>query len=180
MTRTSKCGLSGTKTEQNLQNAARGEALTYTKYQLFSDIAAHDGYEQISRVFDQTANNEKEHAELWLGYLGLLGDTEENLESALSGETYESNTLYPEAARIAAEEGFTELADKFRLTGEVEANHAKTFAKLLDALRDGTLFEGDADTEWVCLNCGCRVKGNMPPEHCPLCSYPKGFFAKAD
>lgn len=178
MDRQSKSALAGTKTEQNLQAALRGEALAHTKYMLFADMASTEGYEPISRVFDDFSGNEREHAELWLGYLNGIGSTEENLESALDGERFESTTFYPEASRIAKEEGFEELAEKFRLVAGVEGHHAEAYARLLDSLTDGTLYQGDADTEWVCLNCGYRTKGNMPPERCPLCSYPRGFFEK--
>lgn len=178
MEQQTQSALAGTKTEQNLRDAARGEALAHTKYLLFSHIAANDGQEVLSRMFGQFADNEKEHAELWLGYLNELGSNEENLENALSGERFENTTFYPEAARVAEEEGFEELADKFRMTADVEGHHASAYGKMLDALRDGDLYEGDAETEWLCLNCGFRTKGNMPPEQCPLCSYPRGFFTK--
>ena len=172
--------LHGTKTEELLKQAARGEAQAFTRYMLFSGMADQEGYEPIRRLFEQTAGNEKEHAELWYGYLDELGNTEENLESALSGEKFESKTFYPDAARVAKDEGFDEISDKFAMTGSVEGNHGATFAKMLDNLRDGKLYTGDADTVWVCLNCGYRTKGNEPPEECPLCSYPKGYFEKTN
>lgn len=170
--------LTGTKTEELLKQAAHGEAQTYTRYRLFSDIADKEGYEPLRRLFEQSAENEREHAALWYGYLDEFGNTEENLENALSGERFESKTFYPDAARTAKEEGFDEIAEKFALTGSVEENHAVAFAKMLDAMQNGSLYTGKADTVWLCLNCGYRTKGNEPPERCPLCSYPKGFFEK--
>ena len=172
--------LAGSKTEELLKQAARGEAQAFTKYMLFASLAGDEGYEPIRRLFIKTAGNEKEHAELWYGYLDELGSSEENLENALSGERFESKTFYPDAARVAKEEGFDEIAQKFAMTGAVEADHAAAFGKMADALCDGKLYTGDADTGWICSNCGYRTKGNEPPERCPLCSYPKGFFDKAE
>ena len=178
MKKHSQSALTGTKTEQYLKTAAQGEASAFTKYSLYSDIADEEGYQEISRTLSSIANNERQHAELWLGYLGQLGSTEENLETAIATETFESTTFYPEAAKAAKEEGFDEIAQKFSMTGSVEADHACTQEKFLESIRVVSIFKGDANTEWICLNSGYRTKGNTPPEHCPLCSYPKGYFAK--
>lgn len=171
--------LVGTETELLLKKAADGEANAYTKYMLYADTAAREGYEPLRLLFERLAGNEKEHAEQWLGYLDELGSTEENLENALAGERYESTTFYPEASRKAKDEGFDEIAAKLAMTGTVEENHAREYASRLEKLRNGKLYNGDADTEWVCLNCGYRTRGNKPPEHCPLCSYPMGFFERS-
>lgn len=171
-------GLAGTKTEQNLMEAARGEALAHTKYMIYSEMAAEAGETEAARTFKNFADNEKEHAELWLGYLGELGETEDNLNSAIQGETFENANFYPEASRIAAHEGFMELSEKFRMAGSVEGHHAKAYQRLSEDMASGNMHEGNADTEWVCTNCGYRTKGNMPPEYCPLCSYPSSYFVK--
>lgn len=173
-----RSGLAGTKTEQNLMEAARSEALAHTKYMLYSEMASEAGEREAAQTFENFANNEKEHAELWLGYLGELGETDDNINSAVTGETFESSNFYPEASRIAAEEGFTELAEKFRMAGTVEGHHAEAYRKLSDDMAKGTMHTGNADTEWVCSNCGYHTKGNIPPEYCPLCSYPNSYFVK--
>ncbi len=173
-----KNGLDGTKTMENLKAAASGEAMAYTKYTLFSQKAKDDGYEEIADVFEQFAHNEKEHAELWLEYLGELSDTKTNLKNAVSAESFESGNFYPDASRTAYEEGFSELGDKFRMTGTVEKSHSKTYNTLSKELDNGNMFSGGSETKWVCMNCGYEVKGNTPPDRCPLCSYPKGFFTK--
>ncbi len=172
--------LNGTKTEESLREALSNEALGFTKYTLFAEKAHNEGYEPIARMMREFAQNEKEHAELWLGYLDEMGDTEENLDAAGRSEEFEANTFYPQAALAAKDEGFTEMAEKFRLAGMVEKSHAAALRNMLDDMRDGDLYKGDAETEWVCLNCGYRTKGNMPPERCPLCSYRQTYFAKVE
>lgn len=171
-------GLNGTKTKQNLIDASQKEALAYTKYKLYSDIAHNEMEEDISRMFSNFADNEKEHAELWLGYLNELGTTQQNLDSAIHGETFEKDTYYPELSRVAKEEGFHELSEKFRMAGTVEANHANMLTQVAKNLADGSLYTGDANTQWICLNCGYITKGNTPPDRCPLCNYPKSYFKK--
>ncbi len=178
MNNNTRSGLAGTKTEQNLMEAARGEALAHTKYMLYSKMASQAGEPEVARTFENFANNEKEHAELWLGYLGELGEPEDNINSAVAGENFEASSFYPEASRVASEEGFTELAEKFRMAGTVEARHAEAYQKLSDDMAKGNMHTGNADTEWMCTSCGYRTKGNMPPEYCPLCSYPDSYFVK--
>ena len=173
-----KSALSGTKTEQNLKTAASGEAMAYTKYTLFSDIAKKEGYEEIADVFSSFAGNEKEHAEIWLEYLGEIGDTKTNLKNAASGEGFESGEFYPDASKTAYDEGFSEIGDKFRMTGTVEKSHEGEYKKISKETENGEAFSGGAETTWTCLNCGYTVQGNPPPDRCPLCSYPKGYFAK--
>ena len=178
MDRHASNALNGTKTMQNLKDASKNEALAYTKYTIYSDIASRDGYEDVADMFSRFAGNEKEHAELWLGYLNELGDTQTNLDTAMYNENYENSEYYPELSRIAKEEGFPEIAEKFRMVGTVEASHAKKLSKASESFADGSMFEGDADTKWVCMNCGYETSGNVPPERCPLCGYPKGYFKK--
>ena len=178
MNNTPKSGITGTKTEQNLRDAATNEALAHVRYMLFSDIAKEEGKLEASRQFSRLANHEKEHAELWLSYLDELSDPDENLDRAIRGETYESSEYYPGLAKVSDEEGFTEIANKFRMTGAVEKSHANELIKLSEAMANGLHRSENADTEWICTNCGYHTKGNMPPERCPLCSYPKKYFTK--
>lgn len=173
-----KTGYTGTKSEQNLRSALQNEALGYTKYMLYADKAHKEGYHQVGRMFEDIANNEREHAELWLGYLNEMGTTEDNLDAAISGESYESTAFYPDAARIAREEGFMELADKFNRTAEVEEYHGNKFKNTLESMTDGSIYTGNPDTVWECTNCGYHTRGDAAPERCPLCSYPKGYFVK--
>ncbi len=170
--------LAGTKTEQNLMNAAKDEALAYTKYILFSEMADREGQPQVSNTLREIAQNEKEHASLWLGYLGEMGDTLENIEDSIDREDFDEKTFYPEASRIAKDEGFGEIADKFRKAGNAEHVHSRDCKKLLSDMTEGTMYSGSADTEWKCLNCGCESRGNTPPDFCPLCSYPKSFYVR--
>lgn len=173
-------GLHGTKTEQNLRTAAQNEAMGFTKYMLYSGLASDEANEDMARMFSEYASNEKEHAELWLGYLDELGGVEDNLNNAIYGEEFEATEFYPNAARIAAEEGFDELADKFRMAANIEKRHADSYRTAADDLASGRMYTGNADTQWVCLNCGYTTRGNMPPSQCPFCSYPKGYFKKAN
>jgi len=169
-------GLLGTKTEQNLRNAAANEALSHVKYMIYSDIAKKEGKPGAARYFDRHASHEIEHAELWLSYLDELSDTDENLDSAKRSETYEANDYYPSLSKTAAEEGFTEIADKFRMAGTVENHHLMTLEELSESLAID--HHDDPETVWCCTNCGYHTKGNMPPERCPLCNYPKHYFVK--
>lgn len=180
MNRHINSGLHGTKTEQNLRTAAQNEAMSFTKYTLYSGLASDEANEDISRMFSEFASNEKEHAELWLGYLDELGSTEDNLQNAIASEEFDATEFYPNAARVAEEEGFDELAEKFRMAGSIERRHEIYNKRASDELVTGRMYMGDADTEWVCLNCGYTTRGNTPPNHCPFCSYPKGYFKKVN
>lgn len=174
----SMSGLYGTRTEQNLMNAFEGESKAYTKYKIYALKAGDEGYPVQRRLFDNTAENEREHAELWLSYLGEVGDTADNLEYAIAGEADESENMYLEMARVARDEGFNEIADKFMLTASVEANHKKEFENTLSGFETGSYYEGDGDTVWQCLNCGYEVRGTSVPARCPLCSYPRTYFKR--
>ena len=168
--------LNGTKTEQNLNRAFDDEAAAYTKYKLFAQRANDEGNHAAGRLFDETADNERQHASLWLGYLDGIGSTRDNLESAIAGEISDTET-YPEMARQADEEGFNEIAEKFRLTAQVESNHLNTYKDMLDSMDSEPIY--DANTHWQCTNCGFDSYGNVPPERCPLCSYTKDYFKKS-
>lgn len=176
MNNTTKNGLNGTKTEQNLIDAAAKEALSHVKYMIYSDIAKEEGNLRAARHFDEHAGHEKEHAELWLSYLDELSDTDENLDCAKRAENYEANDYYPSLSKTAAEEGFTEIADKFRMASTVEKHHLMTLEELSECLAID--HHDDPETVWCCTNCGYHTKGNMPPERCPLCNYPKHYFVK--
>ncbi len=178
MDRHASNALHGTKTIQNLKDASMNEALAYTKYTMYSDIASKEGYHDIANMLSGFARNEMEHAELWLRYLNELGDTQSNLDFAMQNENYENNEYYPEYSRIATEEGFPEIAEKFRMAASVEGRHANMLSKAHENLSNDSMFEGDADTTWGCMNCGYASNGNVPPERCPLCSYPRGYFKK--
>ena len=170
----------GTKTGQNLMTAFDEEARAYTKYKIYGLEAGDEGLPVIRRLFDQNAENEREHAEVWLRYLGQVGSTEQNLRLASEGEASDRDNMYPEMARVAKDEGFDELAEKFALTADVEARHREEFENALEGLATGKYYRGNANTVWQCLNCGLETRGNMPPERCPLCSYPRDYFIRID
>ena len=172
--------LNGTKTERNLSDAFAGEAKAYTKYKLYADRAGSDGMPNAKRLFEDTADNEKEHAELWLGYLDGIGDTKDNLQDAIDGEDHEDRVMYPEMARTADDEGFGEIADKFRLAAQTEGHHRDTYKQLLDSMNNGTEYSGDENTNWKCTNCGFESRGNEPAARCQLCSYPREYFTRAN
>lgn len=170
--------LKGTKTEKNLQEAFAGESQARNKYTFFASKAKKDGYVQISRIFEETAANEKEHAELWYKYLngGKVGSTMDNLEDAANGENYEWTDMYARMAQEAREEGFDEIADKFEGVGKIEKEHEERYRKLLDNIRNECVFSKDNDVIWQCSNCGHIVIGKKAPEVCPVCNHAKGYF----
>ena len=170
--------LSGTRTEKNLLDAAKDEAFGSTKYALFAEAARKEGYPDIAALFERNAGREKAHAALWLGYLGELGSTAENLQSAVGSGQYGHAALLPEASETAAEEGFAEIAEKLRLTAGVEHRTSQSFEEALDAITDGSRFNGNVDTIWECRNCGAEYTGEAAPEHCPLCGFPRGYMQK--
>ena len=175
--------LKGTKTESNLQAAFAGESQARNKYTYFASKAKKDGYEQIAAIFEETAGNEKEHAKMWFKYLegGAIKDTISNLNAAADGENYEWTDMYETFAKEAEEEGFTEIAAKFRMVGEIEKHHEERFRKLLKNIDDEVVFSSDEDTIWICRNCGHVVIGKKAPEVCPVCAHPQSYFErKAD
>ena len=175
--------LKGTKTEKNLWTAFAGESQARNKYSYYASKARRDGYEQIAALFEETANNEKEHAKLWFKYLhgGEVPDTMANLKDAAEGENYEWTDMYDRMAREAEEEGFTEIAKKFRAVGAIERHHEERYRKLLANIEDGIVFSRDEDAMWICRNCGHIVIGRKAPELCPVCKHSRSFFEiKAD
>ena len=166
----------GTKTEQNLVAAFAGESEARNKYTYFASVAKKEGYEQIADLFLDTANNEKEHAKLWFKELQLLGNTAANLEAAAAGENYEWTEMYDEFAKTAEEEGFPELAAKFRGVAAIEKTHEERYRALLNNVETKAVFEKSTVQVWECRNCGHLVVGTKAPEVCPVCAHPKSYF----
>ena len=166
----------GTKTEQNLMAAFAGESEARNKYTYFASKAKKDGYEQIADLFLKTADNEKEHAKLWFKELGGIGDTAENLVSAANGENYEWTDMYAGFAKTAEEEGFTALANKFRLVAAIEKHHEERYRELLKNVETAEVFAKAGVQIWECRNCGHLVVGTKAPEVCPTCAHPKAYF----
>lgn len=168
--------LKGTKTEKNLHEALAGESIARNKYSYFASVARKEGYQQIAGIFEETANNEKEHAKLWFKALGELGDTSENLLSAAEGENYEWTDMYKRMAEEADEEGFTELAERFRMVADVEKVHEERYRKLLENVEKNKVFEKSEETMWECRNCGHLVKDKNAPDECPVCDHSQSYF----
>ena len=170
--------LKGTKTEKNLLEAFAGESQARNKYTYFASKAKKDGYVQIAALFEETANNEKEHAKIWFKYLegGAVKDTISNLKAAAEGENYEWTDMYDRMAKEAEEEGFTEIAAKMRGVAAIERHHEERYRKLLKNIEDGIVFSRDGDTIWQCRNCGHVVIGQQAPEVCPVCDPPQSYF----
>ena len=170
--------LKGSKTEQNLMKAFAGESQARNKYTYFASKAKKDGYEQIAAIFEETANNEKEHAKMWYKELhgGSIPDTISNLNEAADGENYEWTDMYEEFANTAEEEGFKELAIKFRAVGAIEKHHEERYRKLLKNIDDEVVFSRDDEKIWICRNCGHIVVGKKAPLVCPVCAHPQSYF----
>ena len=170
--------LKGSKTEQNLMTAFAGESQARNKYTYFASKAKKEGYEQIAAIFQETADNEKEHAKMWFKLLngGSIGSTEENLKAAAAGENYEWTDMYAEFAKTAKEEGFARIAYLFEEVGKIEKEHEERYLKLLENVKDGKVFEAGEVKIWKCRNCGHIVVGTKAPEVCPVCNHPKAFF----
>lgn len=166
----------GTKTEENLVAAFAGESEARNKYTYFASIAKKEGYEQIAALFLDTANNEKEHAKLWFKELGLLGDTTSNLMAAVAGENYEWTEMYDGFAKTAEEEGFPELAAKFRGVAAIEKMHEERYRALLNNVETKEVFEKSSVQVWECRNCGHIAVGAKAPNVCPVCAHPQSFF----
>lgn len=167
---------SGTQTEKNLQEAFAGESQARNKYTYFASVAKKEGYEQMSALFLKTADNEKEHAKMWFKELAGLGDTKSNLADAAEGENYEWTDMYEGFAKTAEEEGFPELAAKFRAVGEIEKHHEERYRALLKNIETAQVFEKSEVKVWECRNCGHIVVGTKAPEVCPVCNHPQSFF----
>ena len=168
--------LKGTKTEQNLMTAFAGESQARNKYTYFASVAKKEGYEQIAAIFEETANNEKEHAKLWFKALGELGDTAQNLLHAAEGENYEWTDMYDGFAKDAEEEGFVELAAQFRAVAAIEKSHEERYRALLNNVEMNKVFEKSDEVMWECRNCGHLVIGKKAPELCPVCKHARSYF----
>lgn len=166
----------GTKTELNLQAAFAGESQARNKYTYFASKAKKEGFEQIAALFLKTADNEKEHAKMWFKELNGIGNTAENLSAAADGENYEWTDMYEEFAKTAEEEGFTELAVKFRAVGAIEKHHEERYRTLLKNVETSQVFEKSTVKVWECRNCGHIVVGTKAPDVCPVCNHPQSYF----
>ena len=170
--------LKGSKTEKNLMEAFAGESQARNKYTYYASQAKKDGYVQISKIFEETANNEKEHAKIWFKLLhnGSVPETIKNLEDAAAGENYEWTDMYARFARDAKDEGFDTIAALFELVGKIEKEHEERYRKLLAAVKNGTVFEKTEKVIWECSNCGHTYESETAPELCPVCKHPKAYF----
>ncbi|MBO5968352.1 MAG: rubrerythrin family protein [Clostridia bacterium] len=170
--------LKGSRTEQNLQAAFAGESQARNKYTYYASKARKEGYNQIADLFEETANNEKEHAKIWFKLLhdGEVPTTSVNLLDAAEGENYEWTDMYAEFARVAKEEGFTRIAFLFEKVGEIEKHHEERYRKLLANVEGDLVFSRDGDTVWQCANCGHIVIGKKAPVKCPVCDHPQAYF----
>ena len=173
-----KMELKGSRTEKNLQTAFAGESQARNKYTYFASKAKKEGYEQIAAIFLETAENEKEHAKLWFKYLegGDIKSTPENLKAAAAGENYEWTDMYAEFAKVAEEEGFKEIAAKFRGVAAIEKHHEERYLALLKNVEEGLVFSRDGEMIWKCRNCGHIVIGKKAPGVCPVCNHPQAYF----
>lgn len=183
--------IKGTQTEQNLLKSFAGESQARTRYTFFASVAKKEGFEQISAIFMETAEQEKEHAKKFFKYLegglveitaafpaGVIGITAENLKAAAEGENEEWVDLYPHFADVAEQEGFPAVALTFRNVAKVEAEHEKRYRKLLANVENGTVFSADEEIEWQCRNCGYVYRGKNAPEQCPACAHPRAYFER--
>ena len=170
--------LKGTKTEKNLLEAFAGESMARNKYTYYASKAKKDGFVQISKIFEETAANEKEHAKMWYKYLhgGSIADTATNLKDAAEGENFEWTDMYARMAKEAREEGFEEIALKFEYVAKVEKEHEERYRKLLKNVEDEVVFSKDGDVIWQCINCGHIMVGKKAPEICPTCNHPQSYF----
>jgi len=179
----------GSKTEKNLLAAFAGESQARTRYSFFASAARKEGYEQIAAIFEETSDNEKEHAKLFFKHLqggtveitaayseGVIASTAENLKAAAEGEKMEWGTIYPNFADVAEQEGFSEVARTFRMVAKVEAYHEHRYLKLLENVKQGKVFKKDKPIKWKCRNCGFVFEGSEAPEKCLVCSHPKSYF----
>ncbi|MBC8481690.1 MAG: rubrerythrin family protein, partial [Planctomycetes bacterium] len=181
--------IKGSRTEKNLLTAFAGESQARNRYTYFSSKAKKEGYVQISAIFDETANQEKEHAKRLFKFLqggeveiqasfpaGIIGDTVDNLKNAAAGEDYETTQMYPEFAQIADEEGFAEIAEVFRKIAVAEARHRDRYLALMNNIKEGKVFKRENKTRWICRNCGYVHESNSAPQLCPACAHPQAHF----
>lgn len=171
--------LAGTETEKNLHTALSGESQAYLRYKWFERKAREDGLIEISQLFSETAGNEMEHAEIWFRYLGGNSSTERNLEAAADGEQFEWESMYADFEKTARAEGFDSIANLFSRVASIEKQHEQNYREACKKLKNGELFSSNSEsTKWICLNCGYIVEGKEPPQICPTCSHPQGYFKK--
>ena len=170
--------LKGTKTERNLMEAFAGESQARNKYSYYASKGRKVGFEQIAAIFEETANNEKEHAKLWFKFLhgGEIADTMTNLRDAAEGENYEWTDMYDRMAKEADEEGFKEIAARFRAVAAIERHHEERYRRLLKNIEEGIVFSREGDRGWICRNCGHIFIGKNAPKKCPVCMHPESFF----
>ena len=168
--------LKGSRTEQNLMAAFAGESQARNKYTYFASKAKKEGYNHIAELFEETANNEKEHAKIWFKLLNGIGTTAENLKAAAEGENYEWTDMYAQFAKVAKEEGFDHIAFLFESVAAIEKEHEERYLKLLSNVENELVFSKDGDAVWKCMNCGHIVIGKKAPEVCPVCAHPKAYF----
>jgi len=181
--------LKGSRTEKNLMATFAGESQARTRYTFYASVAKKEGYEQISSIFQETARNEKEHAELFFKHLkdgmveitaaypaGIIGSTRENLKAAAEGEKMEWGTIYPDFAEVAEEEGFKIVANTFRMVAKVEKYHERRYLKLVANIEQGSVFKKDSPIKWKCRNCGYVYENSEAPEECPVCGHAKSYF----
>ena len=170
--------LKGSRTEANLMTAFAGESQARNKYTYYASKAKKDGYVQIAQIFEETANNEKEHAKIWFKLLhdGGIPTTVENLKDAAEGENYEWTEMYAEFAKVAKEEGFDHIAALFEMVAKIEKEHEERYKKLLSNIDGGVVFSKDNDIVWICSNCGHIHIGKKAPEICPVCAHPQAYF----
>lgn len=168
--------LKGSQTEKNLWAAFAGESQAYTKYGYYASRAKKDGFEQISALFAETAGNEKEHAKIWFKLVAGIGDTAENLEAAAEGEHEEWTSMYPEFAKVAKEEGFTNIARLFEGVAKIEKEHEERYRLLLANVKDEKVFKKDEKIIWQCRNCGYVCESPQAPQVCPVCAHPQAYF----
>ena len=168
--------LKGSKTEQNLMAAFAGESQARNKYDYYASKAKKDGYEQIAAIFQETANNEKEHAKLWFKLFHGINSTLDNLLDAAAGENYEWTEMYEEFAKVADKEGFHDIAARFRGVAAIEKHHEERYRKLATAVKNGEVFVKLDENVWVCRNCGHIHVGKSAPELCPVCAHPQAYF----
>jgi rubrerythrin len=181
--------IKGTETEKNLLKAFAGESQARNRYNMFAEKAKEDGFNQIAAIFEETAHNEKHHAQVFFAFLeggpveikaaypaGAVGSTLENLLAAAEGEHEEFVMLYPQFAEVAEKEGFIKIANQFRMIAKVEKEHEERYRKLADNVKNGKVFAKDEEVEWVCRECGHIHKGKQPPKACPTCQNPQGVF----
>ncbi len=171
--------LKGSKTYDNLLIAYAGESQARNKYTYFASKAREEGYRQIADIFEDTANNEKEHAELWYKHFAGIGTTEENLLTAAEGEHYEWSEMYADMAKVAREEGFTEIANQMEGVAAIEKTHEERYLKFREDIRSGKVFKRDEEVVWKCNNCGHHHIGKEAPQICPVCFHERGYFQMA-